>query len=76
MATFSDSKGQTYELTLNTGNVERVRSLVLDDDGKSLDLLQMVDKGDFRSLKSVAVLVDVAYVLCLQQISETFDVET
>lgn len=44
MATFTDCKGNTRELTLTVRNVERVRRLVKDADGNPIDLTKVGDK--------------------------------
>lgn len=44
MATFTDCKGNTRELTLTVRNVERVRRLVKDADGNTVDLTKVGDK--------------------------------
>lgn len=64
MKTFADSQGQTWELSINSFAIKRIRDLL------SIDLLEVaIDRGALltRLGDDPVLLVDLLYVLCRAQ---------
>lgn len=74
MAQFTDKKGNSWMIVLDTNAIETVRQMVKNRDGQEVDILAIVDAGDFGTLKKdIVALIDTVYTLCLPQIQEQFD---
>lgn len=76
MSAFQDKYGEIWTLDIKTSDVQRVKKLVKDRDGKPVDLLAMTERANFSAIKNdLETLVSVILVLCFEEINERFSVE-
>ncbi|MDO4571483.1 MAG: hypothetical protein Q4D38_13950 [Planctomycetia bacterium] len=74
MAVFQDRIGENWILAMTVGGVELVRNCVTTSDGKPVDILAIIDKGNFGALKKdVRALIDTVFIFCREQALERFD---
>lgn len=74
VASFKDIYGIPFHLDIKMSDVERVRQLVRDVNGKEVDLLEMADTGNLYKLYSQHdTILRVVFVCLLEDIQRTFD---
>lgn len=74
MGEFKDSTGHVWRVGIVTGDLDKVESLVKDKDGNPVSITNIIDRADFSSLKKdIRTMIDVVFVLLLDQIAAEFD---
>jgi hypothetical protein len=76
MTNFKTSNGIVLTIELKTKDMRAVKELVNYSDGKPVDILEAAETGTLNGIYGdIATLVDVVFVLCLDQIKQVFDVK-
>ncbi|MDR2169699.1 MAG: hypothetical protein LBP59_06125 [Planctomycetaceae bacterium] len=76
MSNFTSTNGITYVLDIKTKDVKAVRELIKYSDGKPVDLFEAAETGTLAAIMhNIALLIDVVFVLCLDQVKENFNLE-
>jgi hypothetical protein len=76
MSTFKTTNGVKYVIDIKTKDAKAVKELLkYPADGKPVDILEAVETGTLAGIyNDIGLLVDVVFVLCLDQIKENFDI--
>jgi hypothetical protein len=76
MASFKTTNGITYIIDIKTKDVKAVKELVKYPDGQPVDIFEAAETGTLASIyQDMETLVNVVFVLCLDQIKENFDLK-
>lgn len=76
MTNFKTSNGIVLTIELKTKDMRAVKELVNYSDGKPVDILEAAETGTLNGIYGdIATLVDVVFILCLDQIKQVFDVK-
>jgi hypothetical protein len=76
MVNFKTTNGITYILDIKTKDIKAVKELVKYPDGKQVDIFEAAETGTLASIyKDIETLINVVFVLCLDQIKEHFDLK-
>jgi hypothetical protein len=76
MSNFKTTSGITFNVTLKTKDVLVVREMVKYENGKQVDIFEAAETGTLaRIYGDLKILIDVMFVICLDQIKEYFDVK-
>ena len=74
MPAFKTSDQNTWIIDITTGKVMMVKNLCQYPDGKPVDIFEAVETGILSGISGdIKTLVDVTFVLCLDQVKEKFD---
>ncbi|MDR1493960.1 MAG: hypothetical protein LBT05_14760 [Planctomycetaceae bacterium] len=75
MASFKTNNGMTFRINVTTKDAKAVRELVKYPDGTPVDLFDAAERGTLANIYyDVETLVNTVFVLCLDQIKDSFDV--
>jgi hypothetical protein len=75
MSSFLTQNGMTFRVNVTTKDAKLVRELVKYPDGTPVDLFEAAEAGTLAKIYyDVETLVNTVFVLCLDQIKDSFDV--
>ncbi len=75
MPSFKDSNGEAWVVEIKTQSVQAIKNLCKDAAEKPIDLLAAIENGQLDQLiGNIELLVDMVFVLCIDQVKERFDV--
>lgn len=76
MTSFQTTNGLTFSVNIKTKDIRAIKDFVKYPDNKPVDLLEATETGTLAGIYgNVPTLVDVMFILTLDQIKEHFDVE-
>ncbi|GHT42978.1 hypothetical protein FACS189443_6510 [Planctomycetales bacterium] len=75
MISFTDCHSVDWSLEIKMRHIEAVKRLCKDKNGKPVDLLLVIQTGNIEQLfNDIETIVNIAFVLCGEQVKERFDV--
>jgi hypothetical protein len=76
MITFTTTNNFKYSIDIKTKDILAVKKLVQYSDGRAVDILEAAETGTLAEIYGdIETLVNVVFVLCIDQIKEYFDVQ-
>jgi hypothetical protein len=76
MGSFNTTNKLVFPVNIKTKDIRTIKDLVKYPDGKPVDILDAAETGTLAAIYGdVSVLVDVMFVLCLDQVKEHFDIQ-
>jgi hypothetical protein len=74
MNNFKTTNGITYTINIKTKDVKAVKDLIKYADGRAVDIFEAAETGTLGLIyKDIEVLINVIFVLCLDQVKDVFD---
>jgi hypothetical protein len=76
MTSFQTINGLTFSVNIKTKDIRAIKDFVKYPDNKPVDILEATETGTLAGIYgNVPTLVDVMFILTLDQIKEHFDIE-
>jgi hypothetical protein len=74
MSTFKDVNGTEWILDIKFRHVEEIKRYCKGKDGKPIDLLSILERGNLEQLvNDIELMVNVVFVICYNQVRERFN---
>ena len=75
MSTFKDANGMEWHIDIKNKHVDEIKRFCKGADGKPIDLLAVIAKGENLEtlFNDVSTIVNIVFVVCYDQVKEHFD---